>query len=156
MILSHACSHMTFENNSANAHAKLAPNNDCEDLSGICLCEDHFMSVPLVACNVSCSFFIIPSSYNTSVLSYFLLFSLCYSQLYHSLCLLSAVPSSILIQFLQVMGPYSLVKLSIQLLFPICLLVLLLLFCQYLLLVPPLSMPLTSSIIPTSLHGSFA
>src|ERR1700678_3411854 len=63
MTLSHACGHMTFENNSATAHAKLAPNNDCEDLSGICLCEDHFMSVPLVACNLSCSFFIIPNSY---------------------------------------------------------------------------------------------
>ena len=54
---------MTFENHSATAHAKLAPNNDCEDLSGICLCEDHFMSVPLVACNLSCSFFTIPNSY---------------------------------------------------------------------------------------------
>src|ERR1700722_11199114 len=63
MTLSHACGHMTFENNSATAHAKLAPNNDCEDLSGICLCEDHFMSLPLVACNLSCSFFIIPNSY---------------------------------------------------------------------------------------------
>src|ERR1700735_1295409 len=63
MTLSHACGHMTFENHSATAHAKLAPNNDCEDLSGICLCEDHFMSVPLVACNLSYSFFIIPNSY---------------------------------------------------------------------------------------------
>src|ERR1700722_12406735 len=61
MTLSHACGHMTFENNSANAHAKLAPSEDCEDLFGICLCEDHFMSVPLVACILSCSFFIIPN-----------------------------------------------------------------------------------------------
>jgi hypothetical protein len=63
MILSHACGHMTFENHSATAHAKLAPSDDCEDLCGSCLCEDHFMSVPLVACNLSCSFFIIPNSY---------------------------------------------------------------------------------------------
>src|ERR1700735_4815832 len=63
MTLSHACGHMTFENHSAYAHAKLAPNHDCEDLFGTCLCEDHFMSVPLVACNLSCSFFIIPDSY---------------------------------------------------------------------------------------------
>jgi gag-polypeptide of LTR copia-type len=63
MILSHACGHMTFENHSATAHAKLAPSEDCEDLCGSCLCEDHFMSVPLVACNLSCSFFIIPNSY---------------------------------------------------------------------------------------------
>src|ERR1700759_3133855 len=54
---------MTFENHSATAHAKLAPSDDCEDLFGSCLYEDHLMSVPLIACNLSCSFFIIPNSY---------------------------------------------------------------------------------------------
>src|ERR1700722_6015716 len=63
MTLSHACGHMTFENHSATAHAKLAPSEGREDLFGSCLYEDHFMSVPLVACNLSCSFFIIPNSY---------------------------------------------------------------------------------------------
>jgi hypothetical protein len=43
-----------------NAHAQLAPNNDCEDHLGIPPVEDHFMSVPLVACILWYSFFIIP------------------------------------------------------------------------------------------------
>ncbi len=49
-----------FENISANAQAKLALTDDFEDLFGIRLDEDHFMSVPLVACILSYSFFIIP------------------------------------------------------------------------------------------------
>src|SRR3984957_18984415 len=68
MTLSHACGHMTFENHSATAHAKLAPSEDREDLFGSCLYEDHFMSVPLVACNLSCSFFIIPIHTTCSIL----------------------------------------------------------------------------------------
>ena len=131
MTLSHACGHMTFENHSATAHAKLAPSEDREDLFGSCLYEDHFMSVPLVACNLSCSFFIIPIHTTCSIL-------IVLSRSRISLC---SLPYIRLLSSTSYWAPCTLVNksISVSLILSPCLLVVLLLYLVPLLSIPSIS-----------------